>query len=275
MQNLTSSRLPNDRNMLGNRFLLVLLAIALAFAELSCLLDDPEVPELSGPSELGTSVEMRAIPDQLVADGFSSSVIEAVVRGPDSARRSGVQILFDISTGGQFLDLGNLAPLNGARPTAGGVESGPVASVTDGDGVARARYWAPFRTDQENDTVVTINGRPAGTDFNTAVQRTATIFLRAANRPSFPGGDSCAFIWEPEKLVYEVGESIAFTATQATGASGNPIARYEWLLSDGTTKTGRDLVHAFSAPNTYTIILVTHESVTGARETCSETLDVE
>jgi PKD repeat protein len=141
--------------------------------------------------------------------------------------------------------------------------------------VARARYWAPFRTDQENDTTVTIAARESGVNTRGAVFAQADIFLRAANRPSFPGTETCGFIWEPEKIVYEVGEPIAFSATQITGANGNEIARYEWLLSDGTTKVGRDLVHAFSDPGTYTIILVTHEAITGARETCSETLDVE
>jgi hypothetical protein len=164
--------------------------------------------------------------------------------------------------------------LNGARPLAGGVEAGPVSDVTDGDGVARARYWAPFRTDQENDTTVTIAARESGTNTRGANFAQADIFLRAANRPSFPGTDTCGFIWEPEKLVYDVGEPISFTATQITGANGNEIARYEWLISDGTTKTSRGIVHAFSAPGTFTIILVTHEAITGARETCDVTLDV-
>lgn len=256
-------------------WLFTLLALSLCGA---CLLDDPEVPDLAGPSSAAREIEMRANPDSLVSDGFSSSLIEAVLRGPNGERISGATINFEIQESGDSslrFDLGNLAPLNGPRPGLGGVESGPVSDVTDGNGVARARYWAPFRTDQENDTSVTIAAREASTNFRGAVFSQAEIFLRAANRPSFPGGEDCGFIWEPEKIVYEVGEPIAFTATQATGANGNPIARYEWLLSDGDTYVGRNFVHAFAAPNTYTIILVTHESITGARETCSETLDVE
>lgn len=242
----------------------------------ACLLDEPDVPELAGPSMMARSIEIRAIPDSIVSDGFSSSVIEAIMNGPDGQRVSGATILFEImSSDGQFLDLGNLAPLNGPRPGTGGVEGGPVSDVTDSNGVARARYWAPFRTDQENDTTVTIAARESGVNVRGAVFAQADIFLRAANRPSFPGTDTCGFIWEPEKIIYFVGEAISFTATQITGANGNEIARYEWLLSDGTTKTSRGIVHAFSAPGTYTIILVTHEAITGARETCSETLDVQ
>lgn len=93
----------------------------------ACTLDNPDPGELSGPSELGTAVEIRAVPDQIVADGFSSSVIEAVVRGPDGQRTSGVEVLFDITRqGAGFLDLGNLDRVNGPRPSYGGVESGPV-----------------------------------------------------------------------------------------------------------------------------------------------------
>lgn len=277
MRTISTPPLSVEEAMCKNRTWLALVAAIAALGTLSgCTLDDAAPPEISGPSELATSIEMRAIPDQLVADGFSSSVIEAVVRDVNGQRDSGVTVVFDLTSpgAGVFFDLGNLSPLNGPRPTAGGVEAGPVSSVSDGDGVARARYWAPFRTDQENDTVVTVTGRPLGTDFNAAVFRSAQIFLRAANRPSFPGADTCAFIVEPEKLLYKVGEPIAFTATQATGANGNPIARYEWLFDDLTTKVGRDVVHAFATPGTHLIFLVTHESVTGARETCDTSLDV-
>ena len=81
--------------------------------------------------------------------------------------------------------------------------------------------------------------------------------------------------------MYDVGESIALTATQLNGdvaidgCVGNEIARYEWTLSDNTVKAGRDIVHSFSQPGTYTIILITHEAVTGCRATCSVTLDVQ
>jgi hypothetical protein len=272
-------RLASEENMWKSS--LWLLAALALIAGASCLTDNVEIPELTGPSTVARSITVRAIPDAIVSDGFSSSVIEAVMVGPNGERVSGATIIFEIQASGQFLDLGNLAPLNGPRPVAGGVEAGPVSAVTDGDGVARARYWAPFRTDQENDTTVTIAARESGTNTRGATFAEADVFLRAANRPDFPGGEVCGFIWEPEKIVYDVGEGISFTATQSTGDTsidgcvGNPIARYEWLISDGTTKTSRGIVHAFSEPGTFTIILVTHESVTGCRATCSVTLDVE
>lgn len=249
----------------------------------ACTLDNPDPGQFSGPSELGTSVEMRAMPDQLVADGFSSSVIEAVVRDANGQRTSGTEVIFDITQQdaspvpadeGLFFDLGNLAPLNGPRPTFGGVESGPVSAVTDGDGVARARYWAPFRTDQENDIIVQITGRPAGVNFNAATLRSTQIFLRAADRPSFPGSDVCGFIIEPNKPQYKVFEGIAFTATQLIGPAGFQIARYEWNIDATVFKAGRGITHAFTTAGDHIVQLVTTEAVTGTQSICNATITV-
>jgi len=266
---------------MNTKWFWVVALVVLAMPYAACTLDNPETPELAGPSELGTSIEMRAVPDTLVSDGFSSSIIEAVVRGPDGQRRAGVTVNFDITRDGtSFLDLGNLAPVNGARPTAGGVEAGPVSAVSGGEGVARVRYWAPFRTDQENDVIVSVTGREASVNFsNQRIPRTVQIFLRAANRPSFPGSAECGFIVEPNKPFFAKNEPVAFTATQLIGDSGtdgcdgNEIARYEWNLESETGgnifKAGREIVNSWSADGTYTVELVTTEAVTGCQEICS------
>ncbi len=260
--------------MLPKRLLFTAFAGLLTMA-VACTLDNPEAGDLSGPSELGTSIELRAVPDSLVSDGFSSSIIEAVVRNANGERVAGRTVNFDITTpgAGSFLDLGNLAPVNGARPAAGGVESGPSSAVTDGNGVARVRYWAPFRTDQENDTSVIITGRQQSTNFANQTNRQVEIFLRAANRPSFPGSATCGFIVEPNKAFYFPGEGIAFTATQLTGSetcTGNEIARYEWNIYEAPPvyKAGREIVHAFDVAGSYTVELVTTEAVTGCQELC-------
>ncbi len=255
--------------------------VALVFSGAGCLLDNPEAPELAGPSMRGRAIEIRAIPDSIVSDGFSSSVIEAVLSGPNSERISGARIDFELSadqsSGVVLLDLGNLAPLNGPRPVAGGVEAGPVSDVTDGNGVARARYWAPFRTDQENDAIVTILARESGTNFRFALQYAAEtdIFLRAANRPSFPGTSTCGFIVEPQDTAYKVGEPIFVTATQDTGATGQPIARYEWDFGDRASRsTGRNSGYVYTRPGSYTVTLFTTESISGNQEFCTRDLEV-
>jgi len=219
-------------------------AVALVLTGTGCLLDNPEAPPLAGPSLRGRAVEIRAIPDQLISDGWSSAVIEAVLFGPNSERISGSTIVFDIQG---FVDLGNLAPLNGPRPTDGGVEATQVTSVTDGDGVARARYWAPFRTDQPDDTVVTILAREIGTNFREVPFAQADIFLRAADRPypgpiPFPEPGCDAPTAEVElSLVCDGGEIPAGRAIQALGGASEAgegvITTYIFNWGDGSTTT--------------------------------------
>lgn len=255
------------------------LALSVVFGMvgyLGCDPDEANIPALAGPSELAQSLEMQANPDQLTADGWSSSVIQAVFRDQNGQPIADRTIHFDITVGGSgsFLDLGNLAPLNAPRPNYGGEEARAVSAVTDGSGVAKARYWAPFRTDQANDIIVTVTGRPAGSDFRTAVFRQVDIFLRAANRPSFPGDNVCAFIIEPRKTSYATNELLFFTGTQLNGdaavdgCSGFPIARYEWDFGDRASAIGRNSQHQYTAPGTYRAFLFTTESVTGCQVSC-------
>jgi hypothetical protein len=267
------------------KWALVLAGVPVVLAYLGCL-DETNVPELAGPSELSQSLDMKAVPDQLTADGWSSSVIEVTYRNENGTRISGQTINFDLGArttvgalGGVFQDLGNLAPVNGSRPVAGGTESRAVSAVTDSGGVARARYWAPFRTDQENDAVVTITARPAGTDYRAARFRQVDIKLRAANRPSFPGSSICNIIVEPQKSAYDVDELVFFTAGQLTGdetsCSGSAIARYEWDFGDGKTAEGRNTQNAFSSVNAYTVTLYTTEQFTGCQTSCTVPITVQ
>jgi hypothetical protein len=258
----------NSVRELARRGLWVLGLLILGVAS-SCTLDNPQAPDLAGPSTAAHAIEVRAIPETLVSDGFSSSVIEAILYGPNGERLSGATIRFEIVAQGQFLDLGNLAPVNGPRPGVGSVEAGPVSATTDGNGVARVRYWAPFRTDQENDTTVTIAAREQSTNIRGQLLAQADIFLRAANRASFPGTDACGFTVEPVKPAYKIGEPITFIATQVTGACGPyEIARYEWNIEPDTYREGRDIVHAFAGAGTFDVFLTTTEAVSGCQESC-------
>jgi len=221
------------------------LAIVLTASVVACTLDNPEAPDVSGPSELGRSIEVRANPDQIVSDGWSNSIIEAVLRGPNSERIPGATIHFDIRG---FVDRGNLAPVNGPRPTYGGVEAGPVAATTDGDGVARARYWAPFRTDEPSDNTVTIIAREASTNFRQGLQTVgeAEIFLRAADRP-FPGLPAPAPGCDAPSADFDLsglctggeilsGRTILVSgAASEAGEAGAVVTTYIWNWGDGNS----------------------------------------
>ena len=236
-----------------------LLAVLAALSSPACTLDNAEAPEIAGPSTVGHSIEVRANPDQITADGWSSSVIEAVLRGPNSERLSGALIQFDIQG---FVDQGNLAPLNGPRPTYGGVEAGPVSATTDGNGVARARYWAPFRTDQPTDTVVTILAREQGTNFRFALAAAGQtdIFLRAADRPipsPLPVPQPGCPTPTAELTISRVcsgGEILAGSAILAQGGAseggtGEVVTTFMWNWGDGTVESSSSssAFHTFSS----------------------------
>jgi hypothetical protein len=93
----------------------VALACGLTFQ--GCGLDEVKIPEsLLGPSELGISLEMLAIPDIVVADGIQTSIIRAVVRDQNGARVVGRGIVFTIADElGRTAEIGTLTNAAGAR----------------------------------------------------------------------------------------------------------------------------------------------------------------
>ncbi len=233
------------------------LAIVLIGAAIACTLDNPDAPKLAGPSTIGRSVEVHAEPDQLVSDGFSNSVIEAVLRGQNSERITGAEIYFDIEG---FVDLGNLAPINGPRPSVDGVESGAVFATTDAEGVARARYWAPFRSDQPRDTTVTILARETKTNFRQDVFGEAEIFLRAADRPipgpipvPQPGCDDPTAVLELSGLCAggEIKSRRAIRAIGALSTAEEPGASIVTYIYDWGDGSPRDITGSSSQGHTY------------------------
>ena len=130
-------RLPNLRNSV-RRHGPALGALVLIVAMNGCGvggLDDVKVPPLIGPSEQGLSLDMKASPDTLNADGVSSSVVRILVRDQNGKPAPGRQLSVQILQGDGFLVAGSLVvgPLQTATSLA-----------TDGSGVAQVVYRAGF-----------------------------------------------------------------------------------------------------------------------------------
>jgi len=268
-----------------NKSIWALTLVLTAFAA-ACDLDNPDAPDPSGPSTLGRSIEVLAQPDQLTADGFSYSIIEAVLRGPNGERIPGVTIHFDIRG---FVDLGNLTPVDELRrPGLPGVEARAVEAVTASDGVARAKYWAPFRSEAADD-IVTIIAREAGTNFRQALGTVgeAEIFLRAADRPfpspiptPQPGCDPPSADLAISGLCsggeIRVGSTIRVTgAASEAGEEGASISTYIFDWGDGaTTQSGSvtaSHVYNSSLSGLSTTITLTVINSCGANASTSET----
>jgi hypothetical protein len=245
--------------ILGLGFLLVLNA---------CGLDDVEIPELDGPSELALSVTLTATPDIVAADGFSTSLVQATVRNENGQPVAGRQIFMAITDSeGRTLDLGQL------RSTGtGGVGTG-VVLTTGSNGIAQAAYEAPPRTDFTAHSSVLITARPVGTDFNGQVYRTVRIELRSAEPRLFPqvppdDGIRCDFRVEPGAGPYRVNQVISF---QSVSSSANgPIVRYEWFFGDGTSNNHPQEAKVYRFPGTYIVQHVVTDSL-GFAQRCLTT----
>lgn len=223
------------------------LAVTVAIATLcACGLDEVELPDLAGPSEYGTAVQLTAIPDVLTADGRSFAIITAVVRDQNGAPKAGVPMFFAIADeDGNFLDLGTLSAEQ---------------VTTDGSGAASIRYTVPPRTDATADQTVQVLARPIGDNAENAVYRAVRIELRSAEPRLFPevpnGTPTCRFIVEPAigpepGGAYKVNTSILFQTTSFD--SDGTIVRYEWDFGDGTKSDQPDEEHHYGIAGNYTV----------------------
>src|SRR5262245_31015181 len=203
------------------------LSVGLLLTLGGCGMDELDVPELDGPSELGTSVTLTASPDIVTADGFSTSLIQVTVHDQNERPAAGRQIFLASSdAAGRTADIGILRSTG-----SGGIGTGLVL-VTGSNGVAQAAYEAPVRTDFTGNGSVLVQARPVGTDFDGQVYRTVRIELRSAEPrlfPQIPGNSppTCNFTIEPSAGPFRVNTAILFQSTSFD--SDGTIIRYEWF----------------------------------------------
>src|SRR5262245_43222615 len=73
------------------------LALGVLLALNACGLDEVDIPALDGPSELAQSLRLTASPDVVTADGFSTSLVQAQLRGPNGEPLVGRQVFMTIA----------------------------------------------------------------------------------------------------------------------------------------------------------------------------------
>jgi hypothetical protein len=227
-----------------------------------CDLSNPKVPELQGPSEQATAIDLDANPDVLTADGFSTSLIQVKVFDQDGRPAAGRTILLAIGDStGNFVDLGSIYSPNGTL-----LRAAEATVVTNGNGLATAVYTAPARTDFTANGVVYVAARPVGTDANGIIYRSVQIELKSAEPKLFPptGGDEpvCNFVVEAPQgsttcssnntCSVRVNTSVLFQDT-----SFDPdgfIVRYDWYWGDGSPNNDSpDTNHVFRSVGTFTV----------------------
>lgn len=238
-------------------------ALILAAAGGACNLDKKTIPELSGPAELGQSVQLTASPDVITADGFSTSSVQVAARGPNGQPLSGLGIFFALSdASGNFGDIGRLSSST---------------ATTGSNGIAQVIYKSPPRTDATGNRTIFIEARPIGGDANGQLYRRVRLELRSAEPrlfPEVPGNSAptCNFIVEPGTRILAVNQDMLAQST-ASDTDGT-ILRYEWDLGDGTQDDKPDIVHRYGLPGSYTVTHVVTDNG-GAQTSCSKTVTVE
>ena len=215
------------------------VAIAVV-AGAGCTVDKQDAPELSGPSELGTSVTLYASPDTLRQDGASQSQITIQAQDSKGQPAKNLPIRLDIAVGGTLADFGQLSGKN---------------LVTGGDGRASVTYTAPLAPADPVDTqtVIQIVATPVGTDYGNATSRSVSIRLVPPGVILPPNGTPVpSFTFSPSAPLSRV--DITFDASLSSDSDGR-IASYAWNFGDGSQGTGAVVKHEFKSVGTFVVTL--------------------
>ena len=253
------------------------VCLLLVLAHSGCGLDNPAIPGLSGPSELGIAVTLTASPDVLTADGFSTALIQVQVFNQNGQPLAGSTILLALknSNSGSFVDLGTLY-----SPTGNLLRAAEATVVTNGSGVATAVYTSPPRTDFTANGSVVVAARPVGTDANGVAYRSVTIELKSAEPRLFAGSTVCGFAVEApsnavscsvasglESCTVKVGSQVLFQSTSIA-------VRYLWYWGDGTPSgDAPNENHVFRTVGDFTVTHVVTDAA-GGQAACSADMSV-
>lgn len=229
--------------------------LALVTVGAACNLDKKEIPPLSGPAELGQSVQLTASPDVITADGVSTSSVQVLMRGPNGQPSSGVGVFFALADGsGTFGDIGTLSSST---------------ATTGSNGIAQVIYKSPPRTDATANRTIFIEARPIAGDANGQLYRRVRLELRSAEPRLFPpnalncsrlppvaGQDGCpraAFVVEGPFGRQFLFQSTSSDSADTSGRVGE-IVRYFWDFGDGSQGEDKpDVSHGYALSGSYTV----------------------
>lgn len=262
------------RSRMNRQIAVGLVACGLTFS--GCGLEKVEVPgSLIGPSELGTSLEMHAIPDIVVADGIQTSVIRVIVRDKDGALVPNKDIVFTLADEqGRYAEIGTLTSASGARVF------GATTIRTNSQGIAQVVYTTPERRDVTDNIKIVVFARPVGTDASARLLSSVRIDLRSAEPRRFPQGGgsapSCSFNMAPNNPINKEGTVLRFFST-ASATPPERVIRYEWYFGDGTDSSGAegliDVQKGYPFAGVYTVTHIVTSSF-GFQSSCERTITI-
>lgn len=220
--------------------------ITAALLAAGCTVKKQETPGLTGPSELGTSIEIAVSPDVLSQDGASQSLVTVTARDANGQPLRSLPLRAEIAVNGTLTDFGRLSARN---------------IVTDANGRTTFTYTAPAPPAVPIDTftVVQIGVVPTGTNFANATFRSADIRLVPPTVVGPPNNLVAVFTTTPATPNEDA--PVLFDATGSIAANPNTtLVSYEWNFGDGDTATGRQVSHQFEA-GSYTVRLTIRDNI--------------
>jgi PKD repeat protein len=228
--------------------LVKICTVALSLTVAACTVQETPVPALTGPSEYALRVALQAVPDSIMQDGASQSVIQIEAGGPDGQPVRGLPLRIEMLVDGVLMDFGMLSSKT---------------VVTDNDGRARVTYTAPPRPAEpvDNFTVITFLVTPIGNDFRGEVARQIDVRLVPPGM-ILPPNDAPQAQFSFTPTTPQILQNIVFDASATTDdGAACPNCVYRWDFGDGTTATGVFANHQYRNQGTYPVNL----TVTDAR----------
>jgi PKD repeat protein len=213
------------------------LIVAAALLVTGCTTKKTEAPDLSGPSELATSISLTASPDILNQDGQSTSAITILARDSNGQPLRGLSLRADIEVNNVVTDFGQLSAKNVA---------------TGADGRASVVYKAPASVDSaDHGTMVTIAVTPLSGDAHADFARTVQIRLVPTGTVS--GGLTQVPDFQFSPTTPSVLESVTFDASDPS--LDGKLVGYLWDFGDGSTGSGRTASHQYRSAGVFSVTL--------------------
>ncbi len=212
----------------------------------ACTVHKQETPDLTGPSEFGTSISVQVSPDVLTQDGASQSVVTITARDANGQPVRSMSLRAEIAVNGIITDFGSLS----ARTV-----------VTDANGRATLIYTAPPAPPiaVDNGTMVSIQVVPMGSDFGNSTARLASIRLVPPNVVTPPNTLHADFTVAPPTPVE--GSAVLFDGSGSAAQNTSTIVSYQWNFGDGQTGSGPSATHTYALAGNYSITLTITDSI--------------
>ena len=236
--------------------------VALTVLAAACTIKETPAPSLMGPSEYATSVTLSAVPDLIMRDGVSQSMIVVTANDPQGAPIRSLQLRLDMVVNGALQDFGTLSTRT---------------LFTNADGRATATYTAPPAPTVGGSIVtdrITFIVTPVGSNAQDAKYTSADLRLVL---PIFttPGAPVAFFTYVPSTGI-TTATDVAFNAGGSYPVTGSRIVNYAWDWGDGTTdnfNTSASEDHDWAGAGTYSVTLTVTDDL-GQRASTTQFITV-